>query len=113
MSVSLPAAFADLLPFAEKWALVTEYERSRARRASTPVELQQFYDKMKSRISDVLKVLDQYPLGQIPETHRPLMHMALSLAEIAPNVEFYKLDPKVPHAFDEDRFLSRHGNAQI
>jgi hypothetical protein len=112
MSVNLPAAFADLQPFAEKWALATEYERSRARRASTSAELRQFYDKMMSRIADVLSVLDQYPLGQLPDTHRPLMRMALSLAEIAPNVEFYRLDPRVPHAFDEDRFLSRHGNAE-
>jgi hypothetical protein len=112
MSVTLPSEFSDLQSFVHKWALATEYERSKVRRAATPDEMRQFYDTMMLRISDVLRALDQYPLGQIPQTHRPLMHLALALGEIAPNVEFYKLSPNVPNAFDEDRFLSHHGNVQ-
>lgn len=110
MTVTLPSEFADLQGFVSTWALATEYERSKVRRASQPQELNAFYDKMMVRMPAVLKALDEYPLGQLPATHRPLMHLALSLGEIAPNVEFYRLSPDVPNAFNEDHFLSNHGN---
>jgi len=37
-----------------------------------------------------------------------LFRLALSLAEIAPHVEFYGSDPRVPFAFSEERMLGFH-----
>jgi hypothetical protein len=40
---------------------------------------------------------------------RCLFAMALSLAEIAPHVELYRGSVGVPHAFEEMRFVAKHG----
>lgn len=108
MSVTLPSDFADLQPFADKWAIPTEYERMKVRRQATGQELKSFYDAIVPRMPALLEVLDTFPLYQIPESHSPLMHLAQSLAEVAPHVELYKLDPNVPFAFDEDRLKGVH-----
>jgi hypothetical protein len=108
MSTKLPAEFADLEPFASKWAQPTEYERAAERRRSSPTELKAFYDAILSRLPDILAAVDRYPLGEVAGQELPLYYMALSLAEIAPHVEFYNLDPRVPFAFREERMLGRH-----
>jgi hypothetical protein len=52
MSIELPAEFADLQPFADKWAAATEYERATERRRSTPAELRAFYDAVAASAGD-------------------------------------------------------------
>jgi len=104
MSVTLPAEFSDLQPLV-KWAIPTEYERMKVRRFATSEELKAFYDVMLARMPAVLETLDSFPLNEIPASHSSLMHMAMSLAEVAPHVELYKLDPNVPYAFQEDRLM--------
>jgi hypothetical protein len=108
MTITLPKEFADLQPFAERWAKATEYERASARRNATPVELKAFYDAAFKRLPEILKRVDTVPMGglQGPDIH--LFHLALSLAEVAPHVEFYKSDPRVPHAFSEERLMGVH-----
>lgn len=107
MPTTLPAGFEDLEPYSD-WALPTEYERAARRRASSPEQLKSFYEKAVSRLPALLKEVDRYPIGGIPESHRPLFHLALSLAEVAPHVELYRLNPNVPHAFDEGRLRGTH-----
>ncbi len=100
--------FEALTPFFEKWAKPTEYGRSDARRSSTPLELKAFYDASVPHLTDILKTVDEYPVGQIPADVKPLFYIALSLAEIAPNVEFYENSPGIPFAFDESRLIGDH-----
>ncbi len=108
MTISLPGEFSPLQPFADKWALATEYERAAERRRSTPNELRAFYDAGLPFLEAILERADRYPLGEIAGIDRQLFHIALSLAEIAPHVEFYGADPHVPFAFSEERMLGVH-----
>lgn len=108
MTETLPAAFAGLSPFAG-WALATQDARQHKRITSTKAELRAFYDAVVPVLPQMLTYVDQYPLGAVPAEARPVFWMALSLAEVAPHVELYKGDPKVPHSFDESRFVAEHG----
>ncbi len=108
MSIALPEEFAALGPFADKWALATEYERAAQRRRSTPAELKSFYDAALPLVPAILEHADRYPLGKIEGVDQTLFHIALSLVEIAPHVEFYGLDPHVPFAFSEERLVGVH-----
>ena len=106
----LPKEFTDLDCYVEKWCLSTMNERWNARLASTPEELCNFYNSILPRMEEVLEYIDQYPIGELSGEHRNLYDMAMSLAEIAPNVELYKGNPSVPYAFEETRFISLRGN---
>jgi hypothetical protein len=108
MSISLPAEFSELQPFAENWARATEYERAAQRRGSTPAQLQSFYDTAVKHLPQILERIDRYPLNEIQGEDVHLFRIAMSLAEVAPHVEFYDCDPKVPFAFREDRMLGYH-----
>ena len=108
MIANLPKGFEDLQPFVEKWALPTEYERAVARRSSRPDELKAFYDAICPRLQEILSRVDEYPLGKVEGNDKYLFYLALALAEVAPHVEFYKNDPNVPFAFDEERMIGTH-----
>jgi hypothetical protein len=109
MSMAISAEYAELQPFVAKWARPTEDERAAERRSATPSQLQLFYDAMVPHMPRLLERMDQYPLGKIEGEDRVLFHLLMSLTEIAPHVELYKLNPLVPHAFTETRMLARHG----
>jgi hypothetical protein len=108
MNIALPEGFADLLPYADKWAKPTEYERTAERRMATPEQLNLFYDAALKRLPEILERIDRYPLGHVEGADQHLFHMALSLAEIAPHVELYKSNPQVPYAFNEERLRGFH-----
>ena len=101
-SHALPEAFADLEGFAGAWALATEAERSRKRKASTMAEIQAFYDAMFPRMEEILSYLRQFSLDEMPEEAKRLLHLSLSLAEVAPAVELFK-QPSVPDGYDITR----------
>ncbi|AZI35532.1 hypothetical protein NT2_07_01940 [Caenibius tardaugens NBRC 16725] len=105
---SLPPEFADLAPFLD-WALATADERYAYRRNASRAELKAFYDAILPRTEAILALVDQYPLGALPEELHPLYHLVLSLAEVAPHIELYGGAPGVPYAFDETRFVATHG----
>lgn len=111
MSITLPKPFETLEPFAEKWALPTQNQRQRQRIGSSRGELKAFYDAILPLISDIITYADRFPLGQLPPEAQPVFNMALSLAEIAPHIELYGGTAKVPHSFDENRFIAEHGEA--
>lgn len=104
----VPTGFEALQRFA-KWNLMTADERTKARRESTEQELRDFYDGVLPYVEAVLDACDQYPLGKLPESHRSIFNIALSMAEIAPHVEFYRGQVGVPYAFEEARFVALHG----
>ncbi|QIL80778.1 hypothetical protein G7047_13335 [Diaphorobacter sp. HDW4A] len=105
----LPEEFKTLEPLVAVWALPTQNERQQRRIASTRPALKSFYDTMLQQLPAILKKLDEFPLDQLPQKESRLMTLALSLAEVAPHIELYGGDPKVPYAFDEARFVAEHG----
>jgi hypothetical protein len=109
MQASLPEEFAALEPFVAAWALDTQDARHAKRLATSRADIKTFYDAMVPRIPRILEVVDAYPLGTLPPELQPLFALSLSLAEIAPHVELYRGDPGVPHAFEETRFVAKHG----
>ncbi|VVE54827.1 hypothetical protein PHO31112_04957 [Pandoraea horticolens] len=110
MEQTLPKGFEMLEPLVARWALTTQNERQQRRITSSRGELRNFYDNMLPHLSMILAHLDRYPLGELPGEAARLFSLALSLAEVAPHIELYGGDPKVPYSFDESRFVAEHGN---
>lgn len=98
----LPESFQDLEVFARTWALPTGVARSEQRSRSTMAEITTFHDALLPRIEDVFAYLDQYPLTALPEDAQRLLYLALSLAEVAPSVYFYK-EERPAHTIDPRR----------
>jgi hypothetical protein len=109
MTPTLPTEFESLAPLAAKWALPSQDERQSTRLHASATELRAFYNAMLPHLEAALAYVDTFPLGQLPEESAVLFRMLLSMAEIAPHVELYRGDPKVPHSFDERRFIAEHG----
>jgi len=113
MTIRLPEQFEKLEPFMSEWALATQNERQRKRILSSRGELRAFYEATLPLLEAILTYVDKFPLGEIPAEALPLYRLALSLAEVAPHIELYGGDPKVPHSFDEFRFVAEHGEQVI
>ncbi|GFG74552.1 hypothetical protein [Mycobacterium botniense] len=90
----LPAEFADLEPFTD-WDLATEPERYAKRLASSMAEMQAFYDAAFPRLEDAITYLNKFPLDDLPDDARTLLHMMQSLIMVSFPVEAWK-QPKVP-----------------
>lgn len=85
----LPAEFADLEPFIE-WDLATEGERYAKRLASEMSDMQAFYDAALPRLADAMNYCDKFPLHDLPEDVRSLMHVLQSLITISFPIEVWK-----------------------
>lgn len=99
----LPEQFNDLEQFIG-WALPTERGRNLKRRTSTYAEIKALYDTVLPRMEAIIAYLNQFPLDQMPEDAARLLNITLSLAEIAPAVEFYQ-QPEVIDGFPAERFI--------
>jgi len=106
--MTVPAGFESLAQFA-RWALPTADERTEERLRATEADLRAFYEGALPHLEAVLDACDSYPLGALPESHQGIFNIALSLAEIAPHIEFYRGAVGVPYAFAEGRFVAVHG----
>jgi hypothetical protein len=91
---TLPAAFADLEPFAG-WCLATEAERYAKRLSSTMDELQAFYDAAFPRLEEAMKYLDQFALDALPDDATHLLWLCYSLVNVSFPVEVWR-QPRVP-----------------
>ena len=107
--LKLPAGFEALQSWVADWSLATQNARWDKRLESTPEEIEAFYRALVPRLEEILDYVDGFALGELPEEGARLYHLALMLAEVAPNVELYGGDPNVPHSFEERRFLAAHG----
>jgi len=107
--LSLPKSFEALEPLLASWALPTQDARQQRRINASRGELQAFYAAMLPRLEEILAYSDKFPLGELPPDAARLFNLALSLAEVAPHIELYRGDPKVPFSFDESRFVADHG----
>lgn len=101
---TLPEGFQDLEGFVAAWSRASERERNRQRLSSSMPEIQTLYDALLPRMDAIIGYLNTQPLNDMSEEARRLFHLSLSLAEIAPAVEFYK-QPEVIDGFPPERFV--------
>lgn len=102
---TLPDVFADLAPFAPVWALDTETKRNMQRHAASMDEIKAFGDAILPRVDDIVAYLNGFALDALPPDGAVLMQMLLSLAEIAPALEFYG-QQAVIDGYDPRRFVA-------
>jgi len=91
----LPPEFSDLEPFAAKWCLATEHERFAERMASNMPDMQAFYDAVTARVEDAMAYCDKFPLDDMPEDARNLLHLLYSMVMVSFPVECWG-QPHVP-----------------
>ena len=91
---TLPAAFAELEPFAD-WALPSEADRYAKRLQSSMDELQTFYDVAFPRLEDGAEYLKGVALDGISDEDRSLLHLFEALVTVSFPVEVWR-QPRVP-----------------
>lgn len=91
---TLPAAFAELEPFAA-WALPSEADRYAKRLQSSMDELQTFYDAAFPRLEDGAEYLKGVALDGISDEDRSLLHLFEALVTVSFPVEVWR-QPRVP-----------------
>ena len=91
----LPPEFSDLEPFAEPWCLAGEPERYAKRLASTMDEMQAFYNAVFPRAEAIIAYLDKFPLDELPDDARRLLHLMYSLIMVSFPVEIWR-QPYIP-----------------
>jgi hypothetical protein len=87
--MKLPVEFADWERFAD-WDLATEGERYDKRLASNMEQMQDLYDTVFPRLEEATQYCDRYPLNDLPEEIRSLMHILQSLIMVSFPVEVWK-----------------------
>ncbi|GAA2737413.1 hypothetical protein [Actinocorallia aurantiaca] len=85
----LPAEFAALKPYGD-WILATEPERYAKRLASSMEEMQAFYDAAFPLLEDAIAYCDKFPLTDLPDDAKALMHLMQSLVMVSFPVEVWK-----------------------
>jgi len=90
----LLAEFAEFEPYLD-WALATEPERYAKRLASSMTEMQAFYDVAFPKLEAVMDYCDKFPLDDLPDDARALMHLMQSLVMVSFPIEAWK-QPRVP-----------------
>jgi hypothetical protein len=103
MPKSLPAEFADLAVFTDKWVLPSEADRHRTRLACDFGGLKALYDAMLPRMDAIVIHLNGHDLKALPEAERNLFGLSLSFIEVSTSIELFK-EPTVPDGFDFRRF---------
>ncbi|MET1048784.1 MAG: hypothetical protein ABWZ55_04075 [Acidimicrobiales bacterium] len=91
---TLPAAFAELEPFAD-WARPSEADRYAKRVQSSMDELQTFYDAAFPRLEDGAEYLKGVALDGISDEDRSLLHLFEALVTVSFPVEVWR-QPRVP-----------------
>lgn len=117
----LPKGFEDLEKHVEYWAKPTESER-RLQRDATDIEtIKSFYDDIIDRTASALEYLNARDMNAFNEAETKLFSLTLSLAEIAPCVEWYNqvrvIDGVVPDRYEVDMVirnrLAREANEEV
>ena len=91
---TLPAEFSALEQYLD-WDLATEPERYAKRLASSMTEMQAFYDVAFTKLEAVMDYCDKFPLDDLPDDARTLMHLMQSLIMVSFPIEAWK-QPRVP-----------------
>jgi hypothetical protein len=83
----LPTEFSDLEPFAATWSLATEPERFAQRLAVPMDDIQAFYDAVTARAEEAIAYCDKFPLDDLPDDARNLLHLLYSMVMVSFPVE--------------------------
>jgi hypothetical protein len=87
---TLPPEFAALEPFAaDGWCIESERERYEKRLHSTMPELLEVYDAAFPRLREMIDHLDHFPLDDLPEAERNLLHLVYSLIQVSLAVDMW------------------------
>lgn len=84
---ALPAGFAALEPFAERWAVAGSAARAALRDESGAEEREAFYAAARPLLYPALDHLDRKPLAEFDAQEQRLMDLMLNLAHVALAVE--------------------------
>ncbi|RDK10323.1 hypothetical protein [Cupriavidus lacunae] len=103
-TAALPERFAHLNAIAH-WSLPTETARNIQRHRASMEEIRAFAQTMLSELDAITAYLDTFEPGAMPAEAQALMNLLLSLAEVAPAVEFYR-QQAVIDGFDPRRFVA-------
>lgn len=98
----LPSGFEMLEPFVSEWVLPDAVARMTKRQSSGIEVIRRFYDAMLPQGERALLYLREFQLEALPPEGERLLKLMLSLAEIAPAVEWYD-DPQVYDGFPVTR----------
>ncbi|MFV8816883.1 hypothetical protein [Haliea sp. E17] len=98
----LPDGFDSLAPFVTTWVLPDASARMQQRQSAPMEAIQSFYDAMTPLGDSALAYLSQLQLGELPPEAENLLGLMLSLAEIAPAVEWYG-SPEVANGYPVNR----------
>lgn len=101
--MSLPSGFEDLERFVPEWALATEAERKKYRVTRPYADNVIFAESLAPRILDITGHLDKFPVGELDEKNRNLLHLAYMYMEVGIAIEFYK-QSELPDGFPWQRF---------
>jgi len=99
VSALLPAEFAELEQFAERWCLPTETERFERRMASDMDDMGAFYAAFSPRLEEAIEFCDKYPLDELPEDVNRLLQLIHSFVMVSMAVEIFH-QPKIVDAAD-------------
>lgn len=102
MSRTLPEGFESLEPFVDAWVLNDTVARMTKRLDSNMPDIKAFYSAMLPMGEQALAYLRGYQLEELPPEAERLLKLMLSLAEVAPAVEWYD-DPMVADGFPIER----------
>jgi hypothetical protein len=107
---ALPAAFAHLQGFAERWALPSENQRSAVRWTSSKEEFAAFHEAVMPSLDALMDALGDQPVPPADPALRTLYLLACAFAEAAPHHDLYKGSAQVPFSFEAHRFEAAHGD---
>lgn len=89
---TVPDEFADLAPWADRWALPTERARYTQRVASTLEDLDAFYQAVQPRLQAAMDYLSAFPAdpAAVPEPTARLAYLVMALMEVSRAVEVWR-----------------------
>lgn len=87
MATLLPAGFETLEPFVARFSVAGTAHRAQLRSDTSREEREAFHAAAKDLIAPALDLLDKKPLGELDESERRLLNLALSFSHIALAVE--------------------------
>jgi len=91
----LPPEFSDLEPFAATWCIASEPDWYAKRLASSMEEMQLFYNACFPRAEHAIAYLDTFPLHELPDDARRLLHLLYSLIMVSFPIEIWR-QPYIP-----------------
>lgn len=96
---ALPSGFEALEPFIAYWVLPDSVARSARRQSADMTVIREFYEAILPLADSAARYLQGVRLGEMRPEDERLLKLMLSLAEVAPAVEWYG-QPQVYDGFD-------------